>query len=464
MTKDQRPTVGILLAAGDGIRMKSHQPKVLCQVLFKPMICWVRDACRAAGIERLYVVTGAGGQQIEQVVGPDCQYVCQSERLGTGHAVMTAREAILPDMDVAVLNGDAPFITPEALIQALAQHRAQGNKVTLLSAQVPDPTGYGRILRDPWGRVRAIVEQKDATMEQLAIREINSGAYWFDGAFLRKALEQLKPQNAQGEYYLTDTVGIAVSQGLPVGACLCEEDTVLGANSRGQLAQLNELARMRVIQRHWDNGVEIPWTDGVVIGPEVEIQAEACILPGTILKGKTVIGAGAVIGPDSVLENAVIGENAKIKASYITDSSVGAGATVGPFTQLRPGSHLAEGVKVGDFVEIKNSTIGAKTSIAHLTYLGDCDVGSQCNFGCGVVTANYDGKEKFRTVIEDRAFIGCNTNLISPVHVGEGAYTAAGTTVDGDVPAGALSIGRVRQEIKENWSDEHIAFKKKENS
>ncbi|WP_147539090.1 bifunctional UDP-N-acetylglucosamine diphosphorylase/glucosamine-1-phosphate N-acetyltransferase GlmU [Anaerotruncus rubiinfantis] len=458
---DNRRTFAIILAAGDGKRMKSSRPKVLCEVLFKPMLRWVEDACRTAGIEEIYIVAGKDPDSLRAAVTPACHFVLQPERLGTGHAVMMARDALLRGGDVAVLNGDAPFVSAEVLIGALSQHRAAQNAVTVVTARIENPTGYGRVLRGEDGGVRAIVEERDATEAERAVTEINSGAYWFDAAFLREALEKLRPQNAQGEYYLTDAVGIAVREGLPVGGYLCaDSDATLGANDRKALKQLNEIARQREIDRHLENGADIPCDDGIIIAPGIKIAPDAQILPGSILLGTTAIGAGSVIGPNSRIENSTIGAGSKILSSYVTDSTVGEDARIGPFTQLRPGSHVGDRVKIGDFVEIKNSTLGEGTSVAHLTYIGDSDVGRFCNFGCGVVTANYDGNRKYRTEIGDRAFIGCNTNLISPVKIGAGAYTAAGTTVTGKVPDGALAIGRVRQEIKEDWADKNIGFKK----
>lgn len=461
MEQQDRRRFAVILAAGDGKRMGSDRPKVLCEVLFKPMLRWVEDACHAAGIDELYIIAGDQQDLLEQAVSPGCRFFRQPERRGTGHAVMMASEAFAQGGDLLVLNGDAPFVSPQAINAAYAEHLSQGCAVTLMTAKLEDPSGYGRILRGEDGRVLAIVEQKDATPEQLQIKEVNPGAYWFRTEFLRDALPRLTCQNAQGEYYLTDTVGLASADGLRVGGCAAlDPDTALGANDRRALQQLNECARRRIIQQHLDNGVDIPFSDGIVIGPEVEIAHDAVILPGTILRGKTRIGAHAVIGPNSYLVDSQVGEGSRINASYLTDSTVGKDSSVGPFSQLRPNSHLGDGVKLGDFVEIKNSTVGDKTSVAHLTYIGDSDVGAYCNFGCGVVTANYDGNQKYRTTIGDRAFIGCNTNLVPPVTVGEGAYTAAGTTIDEDVPAGALAIGRVHQQIKEGWSDEKIAFKK----
>ena len=460
LAAQDRRTFAIILAAGDGKRMKSDRPKVLCEVLFQPMIRWVENAVRDAGIDDITIVTGEGAKLVEAAVSPGCKFVCQRERRGTGHAVMAAADALAAGGDALVLYGDAPFIEGGAITAALRQHRAEQNAVTLVSARPADPFGYGRVLRGTDGGVRAVVEERDCDEATRAITEINAGVYWFDAAFLAGALEKLTPPNAQGEYYLTDVPAIAAAEGRRVGAWFCEDaQIVLGANDRRQLLALNTLARERMLLRHLDNGVDIPCADGILIGAQVEIGRDARILPGTVLEGRTVIGPGCVIGPNSYIKDSTVGAGTRVLASYLTDSTVGEGTRIGPFTQLRPDSHIGDGVKIGDFVEVKNATVGDGTSIAHLTYIGDSDVGRYCNFGCGVVTANYDGKKKFRTTVGDRAFIGCNTNLIPPVRIGEGAYTAAGTTVDSDVPAGALAIGRVRQEIKEGWSDDNIAFK-----
>ena len=440
--------------------MKSELPKVLCEVLFQPMIRWVEDACRAAGVSEIAVVTGNGGELVEQAAAGECRYFRQEQRLGTGHAVMMAREMFAGGGDCLVLYGDMPLVNAALIEQAYETHTARQNAVTVVTARLADPTGYGRILRDG-DYVTGIVEQKDATEAQKKINEINAGLYWFDAAFLNRALDRLTCENAQGEYYLTDLLGIAVADGERAGAHLCpDSDVILGANDRRALSALNHVARSRLLDAHRMNGVDIPFDDGIVIGSRVQIGQDTRILPGSILLGNTVVGCGCEIGPQSRLENVTIGDKSRILSSWLTDSTVGAQTTVGPFSQLRPNSRIGDRVKIGDFVEIKNASIGDKTSIAHLTYIGDSDVGKQCNFGCGVVTANYDGKKKFRTVVGDRAFIGCNTNLVPPVTVGEGAYTAAGTTIDRDVPPGALAIGRVKAQIKEGWADENIGFQK----
>ena len=351
-----------------------------------------------------------------------------------------------------MLYGDAPFVDEETILGALARHRETQAVLTVVAASVSDPTGYGRILRDERG-LRAIVEQRDATKEQQAIQEINSGVMWFRCGFLLEALDQLQPNNVQGEYYITDAVELAVQAGERAEVYLASTaDVVQGANDRKALSHLNRLARDRVLDRLFAAGVDIPLTDGVLIGPDVQIGSDTTILPGVILKGHTVIGRGCTIGPDTTLTDCTVGDEVILDRVVGEESCVESGCRIGPFVHLRPHCQVKPDVKVGNFVELKNSTIGARTSVAHLTYLGDSDVGEGVNVGCGVVTANYDGAKKYRTVIGDGVFIGCNTNLIAPVEVGAGSSIAAGTTVTQRVPAGSLAIGRVRQQNKENWA------------
>lgn len=454
-------TCAVILAAGDGKRMKSARPKVLCEVLFKPMIAWVADAVEAAGIPDACAVIGPGTEEVKAALPGQFATAVQEERRGTGHAAKMAAGYVRNGgfTDVIVLCGDAPMISAEDIKTSLRQHRKEQNDVTILTAKVADPTGYGRIVRTG-GRVTAIVEQADADEEIRQIAEINSGAFWFKTAFLLEALDSLTCDNAQGEYYLTDTIAYGVDNGYTIGAAVVSPDAVLGANHRKGLALLNQIAREKVLDRHYENGVDIPFPDGIVIGADVEIGPDTVVLPGTIMKGKTVVGKGCEIGPNSYLENAVIKDNSHILSTYVDASTVEENVKIGPMSNLRPNSHIKSGVKIGDFVEIKNSDIGENTSISHLTYVGDSDVGSGCNLGCGVVTSNYDGTHKYRTVIGDDAFIGCNTNLVAPVKVGDRAYSAAGTTITEDVPDDALVIGRVRQVVKEGWAKKTGKFRK----
>ena len=448
-------TVAVILAAGEGKRMKSEKPKVLHEVLFKPMLDWVVDSAFQSGVADICVVVGSSGDKIVSHLekqGAKCGIVIQHERLGTGHAVMQAAEYIKNSEaeDVLVLCGDAPLINSTIINSAYNEHKNSQNAVTVFSAEMEDPTGYGRIVRDG-KKAAAIVEEKDATSEQKIIREINAGAYWFKTAALLEALTQIGNSNAQHEYYLTDTVGIICSHGLSGGTFMVDKKYIAGANDRKQLLELNNAARQMVFERLFEAGVSIVNESGVVISPDTQIGNDTEILPNTIIRGKTVIGKGCTIGPNSVIDSCVIGDCVVFNASQAKSSRIENGVTIGPFSNIRPNCILHENAHVGDFVEVKNSEIGRGTKVAHLTYVGDSDVGGGVNFGCGVVTVNYDGMKKSRTTICDNAFIGCNTNLVAPVTVGEGAYTAAGSTVTKDVPAGALAVARSRQENLQGW-------------
>lgn len=444
----------VILGGGQGKRMKTDSPKVLCEVLGIPMIGWVISACEDAGLENICVVKGFGADELDSYLGGKYETVMQSERLGTGHAVMQAEDFLRKNSDgnTLVLCGDAPFIDDVTITEALRQHKEQKNAVTVVTTVLSNPTGYGRIVRNENG-ICKIAEQKDASEEQLKICEINSGCYWFDTKELLDVLFKLEPNNAQGEYYLTDCISLLLEKGKRADGYICENPVIaLGANDRRGLLKLNEIARISVIDKHLDNGVEFTCLDGVIISPLVEIEGGASIYPGTVLKGKTKISKGAKIGPNSVLEDTFVGENSVLNNVHANQAVVEKNVKIGPFVQLRPNTRILEGAKIGDFVEIKNSTVGKSTSVSHLTYIGDSDVGANVNFGCGVATANYDGENKFRTVVEDHAFIGCNTNLVAPVKIGKGAYTAAGSTITGDVPENALAIERGRTTIKEGYA------------
>ncbi len=448
-------TACIVLAAGDGKRMRSGRPKVLMNVLFKPMLGWVLDSAEETGVDEVCIVAGNQAQQVTDYLEKrEKPYttVLQLERKGTGHAVMQAEEVLKRSENVLVLCGDAPFMDSDTLKKALELHKKENCGVTVISASIDEPFGYGRIVRDEKGFLLKIVEQKDATDEEKQIKEINSGAYWFEGAALAEALPKLSDSNAAGEYYLTDAVALIRDSGKKAAVYTAENaDIVLGANSRADLNALNEKARKSKLKKLMDGGVEFPCTDGIIIGADVIIGQDTVILPNTVIRGKTVIGENCEIGPNSLIENTTVGNGVRLNNVQAFDSVVEEGATIGPFAQLRPNSHIGKRVKIGDFVEIKNSDIGEKTSVAHLTYLGDSDVGRGVNFGCGCVTANYDGINKYRTVIGDDAFIGCNTNLIAPVEIGDNAATGAGSTITKNVPANALAVERAETRIIENW-------------
>jgi len=437
----------VILAAGDGKRMKSDKPKVLCEVLFRPMLRWVLNACEKAEAGDVCVVKGKGAELLDEYLGDQYQTVMQQERLGTGHALMQAKAFIEAHNggDLLVLCGDAPFVDAETIRAAYEQHLAEGNAATVITAELSAPTGYGRMLRNQ-DRIVGIVEEKDATDDQKKIQEVNSGAYWFRIDDMLSVVSGLTNENNQKEYYLTQFVPLLLEAGKRVGGYRAKSaDVVMGANDRAGLLALNRIATERVIRKHLENGVEFTSTDGVIIMPEVEIGQDTVILQGTILKGKTKIGNGCTIGPNSLVEDSVIGNDTVFNASQCYESVIHDHVKIGPFCHIRPNSEVMDHVKIGDFVEVKNSTIGEYTAVSHLTYVGDSDVGRNVNFGCGVVTVNYDGVRKHRCVIEDNAFIGCNTNLVAPVHIGNGAYTGAGSTITNDVPVDALGIARARQ-------------------
>lgn len=449
----------IILAGGKGTRMKSDMPKVMCEVIFQPMINYVIKAVKEAGCTDICVVTGHKNEIVEAALSSDIKTAFQSERLGTGHAVMMARDFINEHLDdeILILNGDGPLMDAETINKALDYHTQNDNAMTLISAIVDDTEGIGHIKRDENGTLLRIVEHKDATDKEKQIKESNAGCYWFEGSELAFALDNITNNNVQNEYYLTDSLEILINKGVNTGAYVVENsEVVLGANDRKQLNDLNTIMRNKILDKLMVSGVNIPCTDGIMIGDEVEIGTDTTILPNTIILGNTKIGKNCTIGPNSYIKDGTVGNDVILDNVKLTESTIEDGVDAGPFVQVRAGSTLKKGVHIGDFVEVKNSTVGEGTKSAHLTYIGDSDVGSGVNFGCGVVTVNYDGKHKNRCKIGNDAFIGCNTNLIAPVEVGDKAYIAAGSTITDNIPGDALSIARARQVNKEGW----VAIKK----
>ena len=442
----------VILAAGEGTRMKSSKPKVLAEVLFVPMLDWVIRAVESAWIEDICVVTGYRSEAVCEHLGGRYETVLQTQRLGTGHAVAQAKAFIEAHSggNVLVLNGDAPLIDKDTITGALEFHTSRSDSATVVSAEIENPTGYGRMVRGADGLLERIVEQRDASEEEKRIREVNSGVYWFECDALLGALDDIASMGREKkEIYLTDAIEILLNQCKQADVYIAENsDVILGANDRFQLMELNEIARRRILKSHMINGVSIPCTDGVIIGPEVTIGADTEILPGTIITGKTAIGKGCSVGPQSRIDSCTVGDECVLDAVRCENSRIGSSVKLGPFTHLRPGTVLEDGVHAGNFVEIKNSTVGSDTKISHLTYVGDSDVGNGVNIGCGCATANYDGTKKFRTTVGDKAFLGCHTCLVAPVKVGNHAYTAAGSVVTEDVPDGTMAIARSRQTIK----------------
>lgn len=457
----------IILAGGKGTRMKADCPKVMCNVIFKPMISYVVDAVKEAGAEDICVITGYRHEDVEAYLADNYSGVktaLQNPQLGTGHAVMQAGEFIDQHLDdeILILNGDGPLMDAETINKAYDYHMKNKNAITLISAIVEDTEGIGHIKRDENDVLLRIVEHKDATEEEKKINESNAGCYWFNGAKLKYALSNITNENAQNEYYLTDSLEILLSSGENAGAYVVENsEVILGANDRKQLNDLNTIMRKRINTKLMIEGVDIPCTDGVIIGKDVKIGNSTVILPNTIIIGNSTVGDSCVIGPNTYIDNSTIGNDVILDNCKILDSDVENNVDAGPFVKVRTNSVLKKGVHIGNFVEVKNSVVGEGSKSAHLTYIGDSDVGSDVNFGCGTVTCNYDGKNKSRCKIGDGAFIGCNTNLIAPVEVGEQAYIAAGSTITDSIPDKALSIARAKQVNKEGWVDEKKPYKEK---
>lgn len=443
----------VILAAGMGTRMKSKMPKVLHTVCGKPLSKWVIDASKAAGADKVCAVVGHKAETVKEVLGDVCEFALQAEQKGTGHAVMQAIDVIKNSKgEVVILNGDTPLITAETINKAIEYHKNNDNQATVITAILDDATGYGRIVRDNDGSVLKIVEQKDASEEEKKINEVNSGMYVFDAQSLVYALDKITPNNAQGEYYLTDTLEIIKNNSGKVGVMTAEDsDEFLGVNSKLQLAQAMKIMKKRINEYHMINGVTITDPENTYIGKDVEIAPDTIIYPGCMLEGKTKIGKSCIIGPNTRMTSCDIHDCVTIQSSTLIEAQVKSFTTVGPYAYLRPNSKIGEHVRIGDFVEVKNSTIDDGTKVSHLTYVGDSDVGKCVNFGCGTVTVNYDGKVKNRCKIGDGAFIGCNTNLVAPVEIAPRAYTAAGSTITKNVPEDSLAIARARQDNKEGW-------------
>ena len=446
----------IVLAAGEGKRMRSSLPKVLHPLLGRTLLGHVLHAAEPLGAKRSIVVVGHGADQVTAhlaQVAPDADAVLQADQRGTGHAVRTALEAATDVTGtVIVINGDMPMLRPDTLCAMVDGHERDHAAGTVLTAKVPDPYGLGRIVRDADGRVTAIVEQRDATPEQREINEINVGVFAFEAPALRAALGRLTASNDQGEEYLTDVLGVLAAQGQPVGAHVTDDaEEGLGANDRAQLSVLAARLRDRINTDLMRSGVTMLDPATTWIDVTVAVEPDVTIAPNTQLHGTTSVATGARVGPDTTLTNVSIGAGANVVRTHGSDSSIGPGASVGPFAYLRPGTELAESAKIGTFVETKNSSIGAGSKVPHLSYVGDATIGRDANIGAATIFVNYDGVHKHRTTVEDGAFIGCDTALIAPVTVHAGAYTAAGSAISEDVPAGSLGISRAPQRNVEGW-------------
>lgn len=443
----------IILAAGEGKRMKSSLPKVLHKVCGKEMVNHVIDTLKEAEVDDINVIVGKGADEVKNGTSSrKVSYSFQEKQLGTGHAVKCAKD-FLEDKQgtVAIFTGDAPLITSNTIKDLISFHEENQCKATILTSIVDNPTGYGRIIREENEEVEKIVEHKDCNEKELKVNEINAGMYCFDIHELLNGLELLSNNNSQGEYYLTDVIEILKNKGFKVGALPVEFEETMGVNSRVQLSEVENIMKKRTNNKHMENGVTFIDPDNTYIEPGVIIGNDTIIYPGNVIQGNTVIGEGCVLYPNSRIESSIIGNRVTIQNSVILQSSVGENTTVGPFAYIRPESQIGKSVRIGDFVEIKKSTIGDNTKVSHLTYIGDAEVGSKCNFGCGTVVVNYDGVKKYKTIVGNNVFIGCNTNLVAPVEVKNNSYIAAGSTITENVPEYSLAIARAKQVNKEQW-------------
>lgn len=437
--------------------MRSATPKVLHELGGRSLLGHALVGARAVEPGRVIVVVGAGRELVTAHLGEidaEAVTVVQEQRNGTGHAVRIALGAVAPDLTgtVLVVCGDTPLLRGETLTQLLAAHAATAAAATVLTTVMPDPTGYGRIVREQDGAVVAIVEQRDATAELLAIAEINSGVYAFDAALLRDALGRLRTDNSAGEEYLTDVLGILRADGHRVGAWVAgDHHEILGVNDRVQLAQARRLLNDRVLEQWMRAGVTVLDPASTWIDVQVTLEPDVLIERNTALHGLTRVATGARLGPNSTLTDTEVGAGAQVLATHATGAEIGAGANVGPFSFLRPGTRLAAKAKVGAFVEVKNSNVGAGAKIPHLSYVGDADIGEGTNIGAATIVVNYDGQTKSRTTVGAHAFVGCDSMLVAPVTIADGAYVAAGSVITKDVPAGAMAVARGHQRNVEGW-------------
>jgi bifunctional UDP-N-acetylglucosamine pyrophosphorylase/glucosamine-1-phosphate N-acetyltransferase len=446
----------VILAAGEGTRMRSSTPKVLHPLCGRPLIAWPIAAAKAAGAERIVVVDGPK-RRLEEHLPKGVEVAIQEVADGTGGAVKAAAGHLHPEVPVVVLYGDVPLITREAIDALVTAHNQARAAATMATMILDDPTGYGRVVRDDNGDVARVVETKapgDASAEELAIQEVNTGIYCFDGQALKDALDRLGTENAQGEYYLPDVLPILREMGRTVAAHIVDDPVLtLGVNDRADLAAVRAHAQQRIHEAHMRDGVTIVDPASTTIDAGVTIGQDTLIEPGTHIRGRTTIGEDCEIGPSTTIRDAVIANGVTIRHSYVDQAVLEDGATVGPFAYLRPGAALQRKAKAGTFVEIKNSTVGESSKVPHLSYIGDADIGTNTNIGAGSITANYDGRHKHRTTIGDDVKVSVDTSFVAPVTVGDRAYTAAGSVITKDVPEGALGVARQRQTNVEGYAD-----------
>lgn len=445
--------MAVILAAGEGKRMKTKNAKVMHKICGKPLIEWVYQAVDRSGIKDSIIVVGHRADQIKEYMGDKVKYAVQHQQLGTGHAVMQAEEFLKgKEGYVVVLYGDIPVISSQTIKDTIKYHKDNCFAATVITAELDDPSDYARIVRSAEGNLVKIVEHYDASDVELKIKEINSGIYCFNIKDLTESLKELNNDNYQGEYYIADTIKILIDKGLKVGTVKVNDCSgILGIKDRVKLFEASEIIQRRILYNHIKSGVTLIDPDSTYIDDEVEIGIDTVIYPGTFIEGRTKIGEDCIIGPNCRIVSSNIGRNTEISNSVILESSIGEEAHVGPFAYIRPESSVGNKVKIGDFVEIKKSVIGDKTKIPHLAYIGDAEIGRNTNIACGVITVNYNGKVKNKTIVGNNAFVGCNVNLVAPVEVHDNTYIAAGSTITEKVPDNSLAIARSRQVIKEDW-------------
>jgi bifunctional UDP-N-acetylglucosamine pyrophosphorylase/glucosamine-1-phosphate N-acetyltransferase len=443
----------IILAAGLGTRMKSATIKVLHRAAGRPIIDYVLDLATEVSSQPPVVVVGHQKEAVQKSIGPRARFAVQEQQLGTGHAVLQAAGAISGEK-VLILSGDVPLTRAETLRRLIDEHERNGNALTLLTMKLDQPASYGRIVRDASGGVTEIVEAKDATPEQKKIDEVNAGIYVFDAAPLLDNLRNLSTDNAQGEYYLTDVLGMLRKSGQRVGAVIVDDPVeALGVNSRADLANVEAEIQKRVVARLMAEGVTFRNPATVVIDSTVSIGADSVVYPFVTIEGATTIGKDCVIEPGVHLHNVTVGDDVHIKTGTVAEeATIENEASVGPYAHLRPGTHLGRHVKVGNFVETKKARFGEGAKASHLSYIGDAEVGADVNIGAGTITCNYDGVNKHKTILEDGVFIGSDSQLVAPVRIGKGAYVGAGSTITKDVPPDALALSRVPQRVVEGWA------------
>lgn len=446
---------GIVLAAGKGTRMKTEMPKCAFPLLKKPMIEYVVDALKKAKLDSTICVIGHKKEIFEELLKDKVSYAIQEEQLGTAHAVLMTKDFIKEDGYSVIVPGDKPLIDDEMINNLIKSHLKNGNDLTVGVHYVDNPKGFGRILRDENLNVGRVIEDRDASAAEKKIREVNSGIYCVNNKLLFEAISQTSNENARHEYYLSDIVRILASNHKVDTYTFDDSFKLNGINDLPTLAMFEEDLKREINLKHMMNGVYLMNPDTIVISPDAKIGSGTTIYPGCMIMGNTKIGKNCVVGPYTETMNAIFEDNVTCKQSVVYDSKILSGATVGPFTHLRMNSTVGVNDRIGNFVEMKNSTLGEKTNVAHLTYIGDTTCGSHVNWGCGTVTVNYDGKNKHKTIIGDNVFIGCNTNLIAPIKVANDSFIAAGSTVTYNIEQGEFVIARTRQEAKRGYADKY---------